>query len=488
MSKHNLSKSKIIAGRQCEKRLWLEVHRPDLIEYDEHTQYVFNIGHMVNDVARAQYPGGVLIEFERGSKEALKETQRLLAEQPDTPIFEAAFKTKDVLVRTDILLKHRRHYELIEVKSSTEVKDTHLEDCAVQTWVLENTGLPLRHTTLCHINKEFIYPGNSDYDGLFTHVPMTKEVQPLKPEVGKWVRRFKRILDEDEPQIEMGPHCHEPYDCPFINYCAGPQSDYPVDRLPGSSKVKEALKAEGINDIRHIPPNRLTNKKQEWVRQVTVSGKADLKPDARKTITGMSYPRYFLDFETAMFAVPIWTGTRPYQTLPFQWSCHIQESPKNMRHAEFIDCSGHPPMRPFLESLLKTVGKAGPIFIYSSYERTILNKLAEMFPKYAGSIRKVTSRFIDLLEITRANYYHPDMRGSWSLKAVVPTVAPHINYQALDTVQDGNAAQGVYLQMFNPAMTPEEKERLRQALLEYCKLDTLATVELVKFYSSGKIK
>jgi hypothetical protein len=487
MSKSYLSKSRIIAGRQCEKRLWLEVHRPELLDYDDSIKYRFDMGNRVNDVARSQYPGGVLIEYERGTTEALKETKRLLAEQPDTPIFEATFKASDVLVRTDILQKKHKHYELIEVKSSTEMKDYHVEDCAVQTWVVDNTGLPLKEITLGLINNQFVYPGQGDYQGLFKYEPMTTEVRALQPEIGKWVKRYKRVLAEEEPKIEMGAQCHTPYDCPFIKYCAGPQSGYPVDCLPGSSKVKDALKAEGIRDIRDIPARRLKNDKQEWVRRVTLSGKPELRPGAKQAISGLPHPRYYLDFETTAFAVPIWAGTRPYQTLPFQWSCHIEDPPGKFRHAEFIDCSGQPPMRPFIESFLKALGTKGPIFIYSNFEKTRLNELAVIYPDVAEKISKVVNRCVDLLAIARENYYHPDMRGSWSIKYVVPTIAPQINYQALGEIQDGGAAQFAYIRLLEPDMLEEEKERLHRNLLEYCKLDTLATVELVKFFSSGKV-
>jgi hypothetical protein len=487
MSAQYLSKSRIIAGRQCEKRLWLEAHRPELIEYDDNVKQRFNTGNMVNDVARSQFPGGVLIEYERGTAEALKETRRLLAQQPATPIFEAAFKTDGVLVRTDILRKKRGHFELIEVKSSTEVEPVHVEDCAVQAWVLEKAGLPLKETTLCHINNQFIYRGNNDYEGLFAHVPMTKEIRALKTEVGKWVKRFKRVLAGGEPKTDVGSHCKEPYECPFIDHCSGPQSEYPVDCLPGSGKAKiiAALKAEGIRDLREIPAGRLSNKQHEWVRKVTQSGKAELRPGAKQAISSLAYPRYYLDFETASFAVPIWEGTRPYQSLPFQWSCHIQTSPRQMRHEEFIDCTGQPPMRGLTESLLKTLGTQGPIFVYSGYEKRMLNQLAGLYPDLEARINKVIKRLVDLLPIARENYYHPDMLGSWSIKYIIPTVTEAVDYHSGD-IQDGGSAQTAYQQMLSPAMTSSDREKLRQALLDYCKLDTLATVELVKLFSTGK--
>jgi len=482
-----LSKSRILSGRQCEKRLWLEVNRPDLLEYDDRTMQAFSTGHRVNEVARSRYPGGVLIGYGAGTTAALTETRRRLAGETDTVLFEAAFKAGNVLVRSDILLRARGGFSLIEVKSATGVKPVHEEDCAVQGWVLDQAGLRVREILLCHIDSRFLYPGNHDYEGLFGHVALTREVRALQREVGRWVKRFKRVLAGAEPRVDMGPHCQAPYTCPFIGYCTGPQPDYPLEILPRGHGVIAALKAEGIQDIRQIPDGCLKNETQERVRQVTRSGRAEIKPGARTILSSLPYPRYYLDFETVSFAVPIWAGTRPYQALPFQWSCHIQETAKKrIRHAEFLDCSGRPPMRRFTESLLDTLGGHGPVLVYSGYEKRILNQLAEGFPDLAGDIAKVIVRLMDLLPIVRDNYYHPDMRGSWSIKAVLPTVSPDLDYTALGEVQHGGAAQDAFLRILDPATPETEKQKLQRDLSAYCKLDTLALVELVRFFTSRK--
>ncbi len=487
MTTHYLSKSKIMAGLQCEKRLWLEVHRSDFIEYDADAEQRFAVGNEVNDVARAQYPDGVLVSYDHGPEAAVEETRRLMAEHPGKPIFEATFKAHDVLARVDILKPCREGYELIEVKSSTSVKDHHRADCAVQTWVLECAGIPVKAIYLCHIDKQFVYPGNGDYRGLFHYENITEEVRELSHAVPQWVHRYREMLSGNEPEIEIGPQCTDPYSCPFIEYCRGEETEYPLRYMPrprGTRQVIDALTAEGIEDIRDIPEGRLTNDKQEWVRRVTIVGEPELKPEAAE-VGEYGYPRYYLDFETIHFAVPIWEGTRPYQALPFQWSCHIELASGELQHEEYLDTSGNSPMRACAESLIEVIGREGPIFAYGSYEKTVLNALIARYPDLAEDLHKLTDRLVDLLSIVRKTYYHPDMLGSWSIKNVLPTMAPHLNYGSLGDVQDGSAAGTAYLQIINQETDPFERQRLVSELLAYCEHDTLAMIELVRYLSNG---
>ena len=483
MATHYLSKSKIMAGRQCEKRLWLEVYRSDLIEYGSDVEQRFAAGDKVNDVARAQYPDGVLVFYDHGANAAVEKTRHLLTEQPGTPIFEATFKAQDVLVRVDILKPCRDGFELIEVKSSTSVKDHHYSDSAVQTWVLESAGIPVNAIYLCHIDNQFVYPGNGDYRGLFHYEDITQKVRELSRAVPQWVQRYREMLNSGEPEIETGSQCSDPYDCPFIDYCRGEETEYPLRHLPRVSRqLQNALTAEGIEDIRDIPEGRLSNATQERVRRVTITGEPELTPEAAE-VGAHGYPRYYLDFETIHFAVPIWEGTRPYQALPFQWSCHIEIASGEFQHEEYLDTIGNSPMRTCAESLIKVIGEKGPIFAYSSYEKTVLNALIARYPDLAEDLHKLTDRLVDLLPIVRRTYYHPDMHGSWSIKNVLPTMAPHLDYGSLGDVQDGNAAGTTYLQIINPETHTAERQRLVRELLAYCEHDTLAMVELVKYLS-----
>lgn len=491
MPRQYLSKSRIMAGLQCQKRLWLEVHRPDLVEYEPGAEQRLAVGEDVNDVARAQYPGGVLVEYDSESLDApIDETRRLLEERPGTPIFEATFSTDGVLVRADILKSRQEGFDLIEVKSTTSVKPHYYDDCAVQAWVLERAGLTLKDIRLCHIDNEFVYPGGGDYRGLFHLEDVTQEVRERIRSVPQWVQGCGEVLSGLEPHVEMGAHCTVPHSCPFIGYCRGEETEYPLRCMPrprGSGEVIAGLIAEGIDDIRDIPEDRLANERQKWVRRVTIAGTPELRREAAN-VGAYGYPRYYLDFEAIQFAIPIWEGTRPFEALPFQWSCHIESAPGQLRHEEYLETDGIAPMRACAESLLKIAGEEGPVFVYGSYEKTILNALAARYPDIAGDLYRLRKRLVDLLSIVRRTYYHPDMLGSWSIKKVLPTVAPHLDYGTLGEVQDGTAAGTAYIRIINPEPDAAGRQRLVRDLLEYCKRDTLGLVELVKFLSHGARK
>lgn len=201
-------------------------------------------------------------------------------------------------------------------------------------------------------------------------------------------------------------------------------------------------------------------------------------------LRGLPYPRYYLDFETIQFAVPIWSGTRSYQQLPFQWSCHLESQAGKLGHTAFLDCSGQAPMRAFAEKLIAALGDEGPIFVYSHFEKTALNQLIGMLPDLAASLAAIIDRLIDLLPLARRHYYHPQMKGSWSIKAVLPTVAPDLNYDDLDEIHDGLAAQQAYFEAINPGTNETRRQDLLRHLDEYCKLDTLAMVRLVWFFQT----
>jgi len=192
-------------------------------------------------------------------------------------------------------------------------------------------------------------------------------------------------------------------------------------------------------------------------------------------------PRFFLDFETISFGVPVWAGTRPYRQLPFQWSLHVECEGGGLEHREFLDTSGEPPMRACAESLLEALGDAGPILVYTGFERARIDELAARFPDLAPALRAAAARLVDLHPIVREHYYHPAMMGSWSLKAVLPTIAPDLDYAQLDEVRDGEMAQTAYLEAISPQTAPERRAALRESLLRYCEVDTLAMVRLARF-------
>jgi hypothetical protein len=216
---------------------------------------------------------------------------------------------------------------------------------------------------------------------------------------------------------------------------------------------------------------------------VTTLGKPEVLDGARETLEALPYPRYYLDFETVGPAVPFWVGTRPYRAVPVQWSCHIEEQDGRLSHKEFLDLSGEPPMRALAEQMIASLGASGPVLMYTSYEKTVINGLIELFPDLGEPLQKIINRLYDLYPVVKENYYHPNMLGSWSIKAVLPCIAPHMNYAELEGISEGMGASDGFIEAINPETTPERKAELEEQLLRYCKFDTEAMAEIVRFFS-----
>lgn len=472
---------------QCPKKLYLRTHHPDLAEDSFGAVQNFQVGHEVGNVARSLYPNGILIGHDNNLALALADTRKALEEYPDMPIFEATFEHEGVLVRADLLLPYRDGYEMVEVKSSGSVKPQYLPDCAVQSWVLKGAGINLLETTLAHIDTSFVYAGDDNYQELFKRNSITDTIAPFIEQVPSWIEAAQNMLPDDTPDIEPGVQCTSPYDCPFMNHCAPKRNEgYPITILPNiRQKQVNSFKERGILDVRDIPEGQLTNPAHLQVWRATVTGKPEVNPSISAILRKYPYPRFYLDFETIGFAVPRWKNSRPFQQIPFQWSCHIKRTCGPLEHREFLDTSGEDPTWAFIKALLNTVGDVGPIFVYSSFEKTVLTQIISLYPLLAARIEDVIARLVDLYPLTVKNYYHPDMKGSWSIKRVLPTVSSELNYHDVGAVQDGGMAQQAYLTLIN-SDTPEKcKEALRHDLLEYCKLDTLAMVKLEHFLENA---
>ncbi|HEY9193007.1 MAG TPA: DUF2779 domain-containing protein [Methyloversatilis sp.] len=506
MSAHTgLSKSKLLLYRQCPKRLWLQIHRPELAEESDEVERVMAAGTLVGEVARDLLPGGILIETGdlAGNVEL---TRQLLASQPDTPLFEATFAHDGVLVRTDLLIPDGAGHCLAEVKSSTRVKPYHLDDAAIQTWVAQGAGVAVTQVELAHINNRFVYPGGGDYRGLFTHADVTADVAERLPRVAAWVDGAKQVMRQGEPDIAPGAQCNDPFACPFAGYCdrkANPAgvvtTEFPVDILPRHGGLADVLHDEGFHDLRQVPEERLQREVHRKIWRISRTGRAEIADEGMQFARDLPWPRFYLDFETIAFAVPRWPGTRPYQQIPFQFSCHIEAAPGQLIPQTFLSTDGSDPRRAFAEALIEATNPAlltqlgiagrppGPILVYSiGFERGRVMELAAHFSDLAPALNAIAERMTDLLPITRAHYYHPDMRGSWSIKAVLPTLGAGLDYAGM-AVADGGMAQQAYLEMIDPLTPPDRREDLRQGLLDYCALDTLALVRLVECLASGEV-
>lgn len=483
-----LSKTRLMSARQCLKRLHLENHRPELARISPATQAAFRTGIAVGEVARKIYgtEDSAIIPYGGGLKHALQKTARLLREQPARPLFEATLQYGGVLVRVDVLLPEDDGWRMVEVKASTSQKDEHVFDCAVQAWVLQGLGHNLQGIALAHVDKRFEYKGNGDYGGLLTEVDMREPVAALLPAIPAWIRKATRAGGPNEPDIRIGSQCNKPYDCPFMAHCWPSDTEYPVQQLPRATKATLAAYIDdGYKDVRDVPTERLTEK-QRRVQRVAIAGRAELLPGAGEYLDSLEWPRYHLDFETIAPAIPIWAGTRPYEVLPVQWSCHFQKSPGKIEHSEFLDLTGDPPMRRLAESLIRTLGNSGPVFMYTRYEERVIKSLIERFEDLAVGLAAITNRLIDLAPLVEQHFYAPSMAGSWSIKALLPAISTSMDYKHLVGIQEGTAASEGYLEIISPGITELRRAELKEQLLRYCRFDTEAMVRLADFLTAGE--
>ncbi|MDE2253046.1 MAG: DUF2779 domain-containing protein [Betaproteobacteria bacterium] len=483
-----LSKSKIMAFRQCPRRVWLEVHRPDLKEDSAATQASYDTGHTVGDLARRLYDrggDGELIDIDKlGFPAVFDATAEALASRH--PIFEAAFTTGDALALADVLLPvGQRQWRMVEVKSSTSVKDAQREDLAIQAHIATKAGVNLKSMALAHIDSSWVYPGDEDYSGLLVEADLTDETKERVGEVQGWIDAAQAIVaGSDMPAIKTGPQCDSPYACGFFEHCASlePVVEMPIQWLP-RFRAQPWIE-QGVIDLRNVPLEEL-NDVQRRVRECTVQGRVHFDAEGAKAdLAAHELPAYFLDFETIQFGVPIWAGTRPYQQIPFQYSVHRLDARGHLEHGEFLDLSGRDPSRAFAEQLIADCGDAGPVFVYNAaFEKSRMAELAGRFTDLKEGLEAIIARVIDLLPIARNRYYHPSQKGSWSIKAVLPAVVPELSYEALDGVRNGGDAQEAFLEAIHPQTSAEQRETLRTQLLAYCALDTYAMVRLWQVFA-----
>ena len=487
-----LSKSKLIAAWQCRKRAHLEKHRPELAEITAATESLWATGHRVGGAAKAIYgtPEAVEIGFDQRLGLLAKRTRQLIEGGARHPIFEATFIHENVVVRVDALLPDADGWRAIEVKASTSVKDYHVLDCAIQDWVLRGNGLEVGSFALAHIDNTFVYPGGGCYEGLLTEQDLTDEARRLETEVLELVAGAREAVSGPLPRVAVGTHCGQPYEGPFTGFCWPRDAEYPVTGLGGDRARLAGFVVAGCRDIRDVDPDAIAAGTQQRIYRVTCSGEPEILAGARRAFAALGYPRYYLDFETIAPAVPFWAGTRPYVQLPVQWSCHIDDgrgggSAAGMRHEDFLDLSGDPPMRALAERLIECLGDAGPVLMYTTFERQVLETLIGLLPDLETPLGAIIERLFDLHPVVKANYYHPRMLGSWSIKAVAPTLDPQLDYAHLDGIREGTAAADAYLEAIAPETGPDRKAELERQLRRYCRFDTEAMAGIVRFFSAS---
>lgn len=485
-----LSKSKILAHRQCPKRFWLELNRKDESMESAQTIASFASGHAVGAVAQVIYDPHaervVLNAQANGYDVTFARTGELL--RGKSPFFEALFSAGGALAFADVMTPlPRGMWKMVEVKSSTKMTDYHLDDAAIQYFVATQSGVKLKAVSLAHIDSKWVYQGDGDYRGLLVETDVRAEVAARTDEVTAWIAAAQvTARKRTEPNLRTGAHCTKPSTCAFIDYCSAqePQAKHPVSWLPNvrTTTLRAHLAKPEITEMSQVP-DYLLDVQQMRVKSATLSGKTYL--DAKGAAAALKphkLPAYFLDFETICSAVPLWAGTRPFQQIPFQFSCHRLSRTGALEHREFLHVDSSDPSADFVTALLVVCDadtSSAPIFVYNqSFEKTCIKDLAARFPKRRKALLSLSDRIVDLWPITKADYYHPSQEGSWSIKDVLPALVPDLSYEQLDGVKDGTTAPLAFAEIIASHTTAERKAQLSEQLLAYCKLDTLAMVRI----------
>jgi len=475
-----LSKSRYLNGLQCPKLLWVAINEPERIpEPDAATQHIFDQGHLVGELAKKLYPGGIDVPTEDFMSN-VRETRELLHQRK--PLFEGGFLAGSLFARADILNPvGESAWDIIEVKSSTSIKDVNIHDVAFQKYCYEQAGLEINRCFLMHINNQYVRNGDIVPEQLFTMENVTDQVDKIFDELPGRVGEMVEVIGLGEcPTISIGPHCSNPYAC-ALTECWDGLPEHNIFTLYYGGKKSFQLYNDGILTINDIPLTFALNDKQRIQRDCIVSGAPYLDKNAIKQfLAKLEYPLYFLDFETFGTAIPLFDGVRPYQNVPFQFSLHVQESPNGgLKHYEYLADGRKDPRPELLESLGRLIGDSGSILAYNkSFEETVLREAAQAFPESTGWIDGAIGRLVDLIAPFRSfHYYHPLQNGSASLKKVLPAVTGQ-SYDEM-AIAKGDDASLAYLRITFDDVSLEEAERVREDLLSYCKMDTEGMVGIV---------
>jgi Domain of unknown function(DUF2779). len=480
-----LSKSLYIRGLQCHKSLYLEKFHRDLkAETTAETQARFDTGHMVGETAHGLFPDGVLvpyIETENGVAEQLRLTGDAMKNGAKV-IYEASFQYDGIFVKVDILHKGRGGWEIYEVKGGTKLDPVYVDDAALQYHVLTGAGIKVSKACISYINNGYVRKGALDVQKLFTSEDITKQVKEKQPFVLEQLKKQRRMLNGKLPTIDIGPHCSEPYECDFSDHCWKHIPDDSVFDLCGRGVNPFDLYAQGIIKQKDIPLDLLNKKQRQQVMATIKKQNAVDKKKIGEFLKTLSYPLYFLDFETFMSAIPLYDGVKPYQQVPFQYSLHYQNKEGGkLYHTEFLTKPGIDPRKPLLDKMLTEIPEDVCILTYNmTFEKRVLTELATQYPKHKKIIGKWIDNIQDLMvPFRQMDVYFWKFKGSYSIKNVLPVLVPKLSYEGLE-IADGGAAMDAYHQMCAAKDNPEALAQIRENLLAYCKLDTLAMVRILE--------
>lgn len=485
---NNLSKSKYVSFCQCPKIIWLDKYKPEEKIITSAMQEIFDNGNIIGDLAMGLFGDYVEVTaFKENNKIDIltmcKNTQREILNNTSV-ICEASFIYDGLYCAVDILKYDNGYYNIYEVKSSTEVKDVYLKDCAYQKYVLENCGVKVNKVYIVTIDSSYERIGELDLNKFFAISDVTSLLKQDTLELEENITAAKEILlKTEEPLIDIGEQCKKPYECSYCNYCFRNIPKPNVFELYLSRK-KFSLYSDGIITLNDVRSSNLNLTKVQTL-QVEYFDKDDIyieKDNLTDFLNTFKYPLYYLDFETMNPAIPPFDHTRPYSQTPFQYSLHIQKDiDSKLIHKEFLGDGSSDPRRGLAIRLCEDIGDEGSIVAYNkSFETSRIKELAKLFPDLKDKLLKMIDRFVDLLDPFKSGYvYKKEMGGSFSIKSVLPSFFKddkELDYNALPGVHNGSEAKNIYPKINE--MSIEERLKTIDGLLKYCHLDTLAMVKV----------
>jgi len=480
-----LSKSGIVTGLQCEKRLFLQKHNRELADStSDQRRNAQRSGTEVGEIARTYFPNGILVHSEFNGKkreiDQLQQTEALM--QSDTPcIFEATFLWEGVIVRIDVLEKHGDAWNIYEVKASTSIKRMHSFDLAVQVFIARKYGLRIRRANIMLVNNQYVMKGQFMVKEFFVIKNLNKKIQIHLNNLGSTIHELKQTLAGEEPEISIGNHCSSPYKCEFKGHCWKHVPSKSILELCGSKEIAWDLWNQGIVAFEEVPEIALQefSPAQRDQHQANLRGKPLVnKPMLSEFINDLTAPIHYLDFEAFSTAIPMFKGSKPYDQMAFQYSLHIQNN-QDLVHLDFVadPTSLVDPRKQMIEALLNDLQEEGDILVYNlSFEKRVFLNIAKAYPEHEKEIHKVIPRLKDLIiPFKEKMVISAEMRGKTSIKNVLPALVQDMSYDGL-AIQNGAAASLEFAHLIANNTTSEDT--INQ-LKKYCEQDTLAMVYIL---------
>lgn len=481
----NLSKSRYCSGLQCKKILWLAKNKPEVME-ETNKDAIMEQGNAVHEVARYLFGEHINIEYTDNLQEMVKDTYRTIESYQDIVITEASFNYQNNFCSIDILKKHNDQYEIYEVKSSTKLKDVYINDASYQYYVLTSLGFNVTKCSIVIINRDYERNGDIDLKQLFLQNDITKTVIDLQPKVKETIQAINKYMEEaTEPNEELSRRCIEPYACPFFKYCTR-NIEHPnvfdITLIPGVTGFD--FYRQGYRTFKDLLNAKINTRQRQRIEFELYQKEAYIdKNSIKEFLNTLSYPLYYLDFETYQMPIPLYDRVKPYEQVPFQYSLHYEEKENGeLKHTEFLAEPGTDPRRKLAEQLVKDIPKDVCTLTYNkSFEQGRIRRLAEIYPDLRDHLMNIYHNIKDLEDpFSKRYYYTKDMQGSSSIKYVLPALFPNdpeLDYHNLELIHNGSEAMNSFRDMEN--MDKKELAYTRERLLKYCCLDTYAMVKIL---------